>query len=81
MRAGGVIASPAAQGLEQAFAGQAVKGRAVRAATDRVGELAELAANGSLKVEVEVLPLDQAADAIHRQSTRGMRGKLVLAIG
>ena len=81
VRAGGVIASPAAQGLEQAFAGQPVKGRAVRAATDRVGELAELAANGSLKVEVEVLPLDQAADAIHRQSTRGMRGKLVLAIG
>ncbi len=80
VRAGGVIASPAAQGLEQAFAGQAVKGRAVRAATDRVGELAELAANGSLKVEVEVLPLDQAADAIHRQSTRGMRGKLVLKV-
>jgi hypothetical protein len=31
-------------------------------------------------VEVEILPLDQAADAIHRQSTRAMRGKPVLAV-
>ena len=80
VRAGGVIASPAAMDLEQVFSGQAVKGRAVRAATDRVGELGELAANGSLKVDVEVLPLDQAAEAIHRQSTRGRRGKLVLMV-
>jgi NADPH:quinone reductase-like Zn-dependent oxidoreductase len=80
VRPGGRIATPAAMGAAQAFAGQPVTAHNVRAATDRVGELAELAANGSLKIEVEVLPLDQAAEAIHRQSTRGNRGKLVLAV-
>jgi NADPH:quinone reductase len=80
VRSGGRIATPAAMGAAEAFAGQPVTAHNVRAATDRVGELADLAADGSLKVEVEVLPLEQAADAIHRQSTRGNRGKLVLAV-
>jgi NADPH:quinone reductase-like Zn-dependent oxidoreductase len=80
VRAGGRIATPAAMGAAEAFAGQPVTAHNVQAATDRVGELAALVADGSLKVEVEVLPLAQAAEAIHRQSTRGNRGKLVLAI-
>ena len=67
-------------GAAEAFAGQPVTAHSVRAATDRVGELAALAADGSLKIEVEVLPLERAAEAIHRQSTRGNRGKLVLAV-
>jgi NADPH:quinone reductase-like Zn-dependent oxidoreductase len=81
VRPGGRIASPAAMGIEEAFAGQPVSGHAVRAATDRVAELAELAGLGRLRVDVEVLPLERGAEAIHRQSTRGNRGKLVLAIG
>jgi len=80
VRPGGRIASPAAQGIEQAFAGQPVTAHPVRAALDRVAELGELAATGKLTVEVEVLPLEQAAEAVHRQSTRGNRGKLVLKI-
>jgi NADPH:quinone reductase-like Zn-dependent oxidoreductase len=80
VRPGGRIATPAAMGATEAFVGQPVTVHIVRAATDRVGELAELAASGALKVEVEALPLDQAAAAIHRQSTRGNRGKLVLAV-
>ena len=81
VRPGGRIASPSAQGAEQAFAGQPATFHAVRAALDRVAELGELAAAGKLTVDVEVLPLEQAAEAVHRQSTRGNRGKLVLAIG
>jgi NADPH:quinone reductase-like Zn-dependent oxidoreductase len=80
VRAGGRIATPAAQGTEQAFAGQPVTVHPVRAALDRVAELGELAAAGKLTVDVEVLPLEQAAEAVHRQSTRGNRGKLVLSI-
>ena len=80
IRPGGRIATPAAMGAAQAFEGQPVTAQNVRAATDRVGELAELASGGSLKVEFEVLPLERAADAIDRQSTRGNRGKLVLAL-
>jgi NADPH:quinone reductase-like Zn-dependent oxidoreductase len=81
VRAGGRIATPAAPGAEQAFAGQPVSAHSVQAATDRVAELGELAAEGRLRVDVEIVPLEQAADAIHRQSTRGNRGKLVLTIG
>lgn len=82
IKPGGRIATPAAMGADQAFAGQPVTAVMVRAATDAasVAELGRLAAAGELKVPVEVLPLDQAADAIHRQSTRGNRGKLVLAV-
>lgn len=80
VRPGGRIVSPAAMDIERAFAGQPVSGHAVRAATNRVVELGELAASGRLRVDVEVLPLERAAEAIHRQSTRGHRGKLVLEV-
>jgi len=80
MQAGGRIASPAAFGAAAAFAGQPVTFRSVRAATDRVAELGDLAAAGRLVVPIETLPLERAAEAIHRQSTRGNRGKLVLLI-
>ena len=80
VKPGGRIVTPAAMGIDQAFAGQPVTAHAVRAATDRVAELGELAAAGTLKVPVEVLPLEQAGEAIHRQSTRGNRGKLVLSV-
>lgn len=80
VRPGGRIVTPAAMGVEEAFAGQPVGAQAVRAAVDRVSELGELAARGSLTVSFEALPLEQAAQAVHRQSTRGNRGKLVLVV-
>jgi NADPH2:quinone reductase len=80
VRPGGRIGTPAAMGVEEAFAGQPVSAQPVRAAVDRVAELGELAAAGRLTVDVEVLPLEEAAQAVHRQSTRGNRGKLVLSI-
>ncbi len=80
VRAGGRIVTPIARGLEEAFADQPVTAVFVAAARDRVAELGTLAVAGSLHVPVEVLPLDEAAEAIHRQSTRGNRGKLVLRI-
>jgi NADPH2:quinone reductase len=83
MKPGGRIATPAAMGVVEAFAGQPVTAVMVAAATDAasVTELGRLAAAGKLTVPIEVLPLEKAADAIHRQSTRGNRGKLVLAFG
>jgi NADPH:quinone reductase-like Zn-dependent oxidoreductase len=83
IKPGGRIATPAAMGVDQAFGGQPVTAVMVRAATDAgsVTELGRLAEAGRLNVPIEVLPLDQAADAIHRQSTRGNRGKLVLTLG
>jgi hypothetical protein len=33
-----------------------------------------------LSVPVEVLPLDAAAEALDRQASKGVRGKLVLTI-
>jgi NADPH:quinone reductase-like Zn-dependent oxidoreductase len=80
VKPGGRIATPAAMGVEQAFAGQPVTAVYIRAAVDRVAELGELAATGRLSVPVDVLPLDRAAEAVHRQSTRGNRGKLVLTV-
>lgn len=80
VKPGGRIVSPVAMGAEQAFEGQPVTALVVRAATDRAAELGELAADGALTVPVEVLPLDRAAEAIDRQATRQVRGKLVLTI-
>src|SRR5207253_1567859 len=51
VREGGTIATPSAMGVDQAFEGQRVTARLVRAATDRVAELGDLAATGRLKVE------------------------------
>lgn len=80
VKPGRVIATPAAFGAAELFAGQPVRLVPVRAARERVGELGELVAAGKLAVELEVLPLEQATEAVHRQSTRGNRGKLVLRI-
>jgi NADPH:quinone reductase len=81
VKPGGRIVTPSATGIVEAFAGQPVTALPVRAAVDRVGELGELAASDRLSVAVEVIPLDRAAEAVHRQSMRGNRGKLVLAVG
>jgi NADPH:quinone reductase-like Zn-dependent oxidoreductase len=81
IKPGGRIATPSAMGAEQAFEGQPVTAHYVRAAQARVAELGALAAEGKLTVPFEVLPFEQAPEAVHRQSTRGNRGKLVIAIG
>jgi NADPH:quinone reductase len=80
VKPGGRIATPSAMGAEQAFEGQPVTVRYVRAALGRTGELGRLAAEGSLKVPFETMPLEQAPEAVHRQSMRGNRGKLVLTV-
>jgi NADPH:quinone reductase-like Zn-dependent oxidoreductase len=80
VRTGGTIVSPVAMGGEQALAGLPVTFRMVQAATARAGELAELVARGELRVAVETVPLDRAADALARQSTRQVHGKLVVAV-
>jgi NADPH:quinone reductase len=80
VRPGGRIVSGIAFGLDQALAGQPVSGHVVRSAWERAGELGALAAAGSLKVDVEVLPLEQAAEALDRQMSKQVRGKQVLAV-
>jgi NADPH:quinone reductase-like Zn-dependent oxidoreductase len=80
VRPGGRVVSTIAMGIDQALAGQPVTGHLVQAIVDRPAELAELAAAGTLGADVEVLPLDQAADALDRQMSKQVRGKQVLAI-
>jgi NADPH:quinone reductase-like Zn-dependent oxidoreductase len=80
VRPGGRVVSTIAMGLDQALAGQPVTGHLVQAIVDRPAELAELAAAGTLGADVEVLPLDQAADALDRQMSKQVRGKQVLAV-
>ena len=80
IKPGGRLVSPIAYGLDQALASGPVSGHIVRAATDRVAEIGGLAASGALLVELEVLPLDHAAEALDRQASRQVHGKLVLAI-
>jgi NADPH:quinone reductase-like Zn-dependent oxidoreductase len=81
IKPGGRFVSPIAFGIDQALAGGPVSGHNVRAATDRIAEIGELAVGGSLVVAVEALPLDRAAEALDRQASRQVRGKLVLVIG
>jgi D-arabinose 1-dehydrogenase-like Zn-dependent alcohol dehydrogenase len=80
VRPGGAVVSPMAMGLDQALAETPVRGVTVRAATDRAGELGELAARGQITVPVEVVPFEQAGAAIDRQASKMVRGKLVLQI-
>jgi NADPH:quinone reductase-like Zn-dependent oxidoreductase len=80
VRPGGRVVSTIAMGIDQALAGQPVTGHLVQATVDRPAELAELAAAGTLGADVEVLPLDQAADALDRQMSKQVRGKQVLAV-
>ena len=80
VRPGGRIISPIAQGGDQVLAGLPLTFHLVQAAVGRAGELGDLVTRGALTVTVESLPLAQAADAISRQATRQVRGKLVLVV-
>jgi NADPH:quinone reductase-like Zn-dependent oxidoreductase len=81
VRPGGRIVSPLAMGAEQAFEGQPVNAKVVSAAPDRAGELGELAARGELDVPVEMFALEDAAQALDKQASRQVPGKLVILIG
>jgi NADPH:quinone reductase-like Zn-dependent oxidoreductase len=80
VRPGGRVVSTIAMGIDQVLADQPVTGQLVQAAVDRAAELAEMAAAGRIRAEVEVVPLERAADALDRQMGKQVRGKQVLAI-
>jgi NADPH:quinone reductase len=80
VRPGGRVVSSVAMGIDQALADQPVRGQLIVAAPDRVGELGDLAANGTITVPVEVMPLDRGAEALDRQAGRHVHGKLVLVV-
>lgn len=80
VRPGGRVVSPIAMGIDEKLAGQPVSGQLVQAAVDRAAEVGALAAEGTLRVPTEVLPLDQAAEALDRQASKQVRGKLVLVV-
>ena len=80
IRPGGRLVSSIAMGIDQKLTGQEVTGQMVAAAVDRAPELAKLANEGVIQVETEVLPLDRAAEALDRQASKQVRGKLVLVV-
>ena len=80
VRPGGRVLSPVGTGLAEALADGPVSGHKVWAAPGRAGELGEMAAQGLITVPVETLPLARAAEAIDRQASHGLRGKLGLVI-
>jgi NADPH:quinone reductase-like Zn-dependent oxidoreductase len=80
VRPGGRVVSPIAMGIDQLLADGPVTGLTVAAAVERAGELGQLAAAGELDIDVEALPLERAAEAVDRQASRGVRGKLVLQV-
>jgi len=80
VRPGGRVVSPIAMGIDQALEGGPVSGHLVAAAADRVAELTALAASGALTVPVEVVPLEEASDALDRVASKQVRGKIVLQV-
>jgi NADPH:quinone reductase-like Zn-dependent oxidoreductase len=80
VRAGGHVVSPRAMGADQTLADMDVKVHLVRAATDRIGELADIAARGQMKIALETYPLERTGDALARQATRQTPGKIVVLV-
>ncbi|MEA2536122.1 MAG: hypothetical protein QOF11_356 [Chloroflexota bacterium] len=80
VKPGGRVASPVAQGLEEAFADQPVSAALVRAASDRAGELADLVVSGELRVPITTHTLADGSRALEAQATRQAPGKLVIVI-
>ena len=80
MRRNGWIVSPRAQGLDEALTGIPVQGAHVSAALGRVGEIAELAARGEIRVPYQTLDLEDGQQALAAIASAGVRGKLVLMV-
>ena len=80
VRPDGWLVSPLARGAEAAMAGSAVHVHITGIPYQRAAEVVELLTQAPTRVAVEALPLDRAADALARQATRQVRGKLVLSV-
>jgi NADPH2:quinone reductase len=80
VRSGGMVISPVAMGGDQALAGLPVTFQLVQAAVDRAGELAEMVVRGELTARVGTVPLSQAGEALERQSSRQVHGKIVVLV-
>ena len=81
VKPGGRVVSPVGAADADALEARGLHGGNVRAATDRVGELGEMAARGELRVPVSrTFTLDQAAEALAEQATHQAPGKLVILV-
>ena len=82
LKQGGRVAS-AVNGVDaEAFAALGLSGSNVNAATERVGELADLVASGDLHVAVtRTFALQEANEALIQQASHQSRGKLVITVG
>ncbi len=80
-RRGGRIASPVNAVDTDALAERGLTGANVRAATERVGDLADLVTRGELQVPVtRTFTLEETRDALAAQASHQSRGKLVIVI-
>ncbi|WP_369045079.1 NADP-dependent oxidoreductase [Sinomonas sp. P10A9] len=78
LREGGMVASITDPRARDTYGGQYVW---VRPHSEQLAELAQLAAEGTLKVEIaDVFELDHAAEAYRRLETGHVRGKLVVRV-
>jgi len=80
VRPDGWLVSTLARGAEELLAGAAVHVHLTGIPYQRLPEVVGLLAQAPTGVAVEVLPLDRASDALARQATRQVRGKLALGI-
>lgn len=80
VRPDGWLVSPLARGAEEAIVGTAVHVHITGIPYERAPEVVELLAQRPTRVAIEVLPLDQASDALAREATRLVRGKLALSV-
>lgn len=80
-RPGGRIVSPLHAVDADALTERGLTGSNVNAATERVGELGDLAASGQLRVPVtRTFTLSETNDALAEQASHQSRGKLVIVI-
>ncbi|HTS15367.1 MAG TPA: NADP-dependent oxidoreductase [Candidatus Sulfotelmatobacter sp.] len=81
VKPGGHVVSPVGAADSDAPEARGLHGGNIRAATDRVGELGEMAARGDLRVPVSrQFPLEQAGEALAAQATHQATGKLVIVV-
>jgi hypothetical protein len=76
----GWLVSPKARGIDEAFQDLPVTAASVAAALGRVGELADLAAAGTLSIPVTTVSLDDGNTALDQIRSAGVRGKLTIDV-
>lgn len=77
----GWLVSPLARDADAALAGTAVHVHLTGIPYQRAPEVARLLTESPTRVGIEALSLDRAPEALARQATRQVRGKLVLSLG